>query len=66
MKEMENGGNDPAGRYGFEVIGKKKPGMGKKLLFQLIRFLLAAVAASLNAYRKDQTDTVLASNDPRD
>jgi hypothetical protein len=42
MKEMENGENSPASRYGFEVIGKKKPGLVKKILFQLIRYLLAA------------------------
>ena len=42
MKEMENGENDPASRYGFEVIGKKQPGPLKKILFQLIRYLLVA------------------------
>ena len=42
MKEMENGGNEPASRYGFEVIGKKKPGLVKKIFFQLIRFALVA------------------------
>ena len=42
MKEMENGGNEPADRYEFEVIGQKKPGLVKKIFFQLIRYALVA------------------------
>ncbi len=42
MKEMENGENEPASRYEFEVIGQKKPGLVKKILFQLIRYVLVA------------------------
>ena len=40
MKEMENGGSEPASRYELEVIGRKEPGLIKKILYQIIRCVL--------------------------